>query len=67
MQSRESEEGQLVGNICQPPVLRAAQTPPTPTSGTTSEVCGEGEGRGGFNYRASMDNLVIRTFQFPVR
>ncbi len=60
-----------MGGICKAPVLRATQSPSVPLSSTGSgnEVGGgEGEGRGGgFNYRASMDNLVIRNFQFPVR
>ncbi|XP_064405086.1 inositol polyphosphate-4-phosphatase type I A-like [Halichondria panicea] len=62
--SRESDGAQLVGGIYQPPLLRETHSPTLVTSG--SQVCEDGVGRGGFNYQASMDNIVIRNFQFPV-
>ncbi len=56
-----------MGGICQPPVLRVPQSLPTPTPSTGSEMSGDSEVRGSFNYHAPMDNIVTKNFQFPVR
>ena len=67
-QSTEGENTQLVGGIYQPPLLRETQSPQASTLVTSgSEVCGVEEERGGFNYMSCMENVVVKTFEFPVR
>ena len=41
---------------------------PTPvTADSAADIAGSMEVEGGFFFKTPMDNLVIKTFQFPVR
>lgn len=48
--------------LARPPIA----TPATADSAAT-DIAGSMEVEGGFMFKTPMDNLVIKTFQFPVR
>lgn len=60
IQSQESDEYSVMG-VHQAPLLR--ESAHQSAAGEDEKM----ERNGSFNYQVAMDNIVIRTFQFPVK
>ena len=71
-QAKESEHVGVTGVLSpSKSAVGAMSSSSTPLSGNIpirgDEVAAPEDGSSPFNYRAPMDNIVIRTYQFPMR